>query len=721
MEKNQQKAKAQVFEIQHDYTVKKEEVSLLFLRNGSKQLYIVSNQDTKFGLLHKAPAQQTLQKDFRKDVQSEFHYGISSKVFSVESSECEVRLLLSSAEISRLSATFNLSGFVSSYLVSDDCSNHLRSLLDKKDSAAAQKICKSALRFFCPSKDVAENEFSNTLNEILVKKVIGTCKDLSNQADIMVLCALVALVAADVAAKWEDLAEFKNIKDNEEHITNSDDSHQNTQFEEMITHFELEATLLPLVYQGKRVYVVFRNSKEKEWALGGTKETSSGNIFSIGLCHKVFSVFLAGCVIKFIQNLQETYYMTARFHLPGFAKQLLMSEKWREKLKNLYTENDEKEEVIEELSQFAMRFFCAEDYQREIFINRFKKIMREKCCGRHNVQAGDEGLYFLGTLLSIKAALTAASIKDGDKDDGFEDGNKNNGQDVSYNEPESTENKATNPGEQNNEENEVNQPGTESTEENEGDNHSETNNEENAASKPKGSNINEKESSQTADGNTEDKEASQPNKDNNSSEGGKKTGWFFNLFSFLGGLFVGLSSILGLSNLFGAGAGAAALPNIPIPRLPSGGGSNLPDVGQRGPTPDVGQRGPTPDNHDCASSQNQARETNVNPDEGPKKAAHSINKAVTRATVAAGSAIGLSVLYLFRWKILKAILNWLLNKIPNWKNILLIMIFLILFSFYFFTDEFIRVVTTKLMPTLPTLLIAVAVALCVMLVASRIK
>ncbi|XP_063295379.1 titin homolog [Pelobates fuscus] len=408
-------SKAELLVVEEDGSVKKEEITLNFPnRNKNKQykLRIVTSRNSASHLQPKPDSSQTqlnLDTSQHSADSRGFQYGMSSKVCGVSGVE-EVRLLLSPQEIHKLNSCFNLIGFYQT-LVSHP-SVLLNSFFDgtkyKPKKGKVQEICSLASQFFSSSDKDEIQKFSEKLKHHLNITVANTCCGLNNPTRTMVLGVLLVLLAAKEAMFINRL---KNTGDISEKIKISDISNYKEQFEQMVKEFDVQAGLLTVPFQGKNVFVLFRNPSPDDWASGGVSESDSGVQFTFGLCHRLYSMSGTGWEIQFLQSLKESYDISSVFHLPGFAHHLLMDPEWRKKLDSLQIKESQKD-VIAEFSKLAERFLCLE-YKKYhyTFIKCFEDKM-EKCSVVTSFPEGGEGLIIYGMLVALKAALIAKGIKD---------------------------------------------------------------------------------------------------------------------------------------------------------------------------------------------------------------------------------------------------------------------------------------------------------------------
>ncbi|KAM3918892.1 uncharacterized protein RB166_013631 [Leptodactylus fuscus] len=399
-------SKVSVFELQNDCSVKRHEVPLTFPRDSRRNLCIVTNQRTQLHLLKNSEGSPRPEEDVAFQEKRIFQHGVSTKVFAitdVTDNAWEVRLLLSPSEIARLSSNFNLTGFVIGCLTIEEYQDCLSSLCGPE--AEVKKLCMAAAQFLSFSEDKVK-DYCKDLEKILIEKV-GASRTGQQRMEDMVTVALVALAAAEVATSVGGSKNFDYKIQKEK--TEED---QSEQIQEMVRIFDVEANLLTVSHQGKRVQIIFRNPCPDNWASGGKKLVESGETFGFGLCHKVVSISEAKSEIQFLQNLQESYDLVPIFHLPAFVEHLLMTSSWRNKIELFLKDKDQRKDMVQELSTLAVRFICGKACHQETFLKEFQGAMLEKWSSLEALLVGDEVVCSFGILMAILAALTAKNIAD---------------------------------------------------------------------------------------------------------------------------------------------------------------------------------------------------------------------------------------------------------------------------------------------------------------------
>ncbi|XP_075701104.1 uncharacterized protein LOC142665314 [Rhinoderma darwinii] len=401
-----------VYELQNDCSVKKREAPLMFRGVNKSRLLIVTNQKTQLRFLNNSIRSPRTEEGgdtwnaFQE--KSIFRHGASIKVFAVTDptgTEWEVRLLLSPSEISRLSSNFNLTGFVSACLTSETYQESLSSIYGHQTRHEdVEELSMAATQFISCSEDNKVNDYQKKLNRILIEKLGASCLGQENMKD-MVVGALVVLVAAELATSVAGTRNFDYKVEKEK--TQED---QSKQVQEIINIFDVTASLLTVSHRGKRVQIIFRNPCPDNWASGGKKLVKSGETFVFGLCHKVVSIYEAQSEIQFLQNLQESYDLVSVFHLPAFVEHLLMTSAWRKKIELFLKEQNQRKEIINELSSLAVRFVCSKTCQKEAFMKELQREMVEKWSSVEAFLVGDEVVCAFGILVAILAAVTAKSM-----------------------------------------------------------------------------------------------------------------------------------------------------------------------------------------------------------------------------------------------------------------------------------------------------------------------
>ncbi|XP_066465124.1 uncharacterized protein [Eleutherodactylus coqui] len=405
-------SRVSVLELQNDCSVKQHEVPLTFPRGSKSRLYVVTNQNTQLHLLNILGGNpRTEEGGGAVQEKSIFQHGVSTKVFAImdaTGTEWEIRVLLSPSEISRLSSSFNLTGFVSVCLTDEKYQDSLQSLCGPhpKHKANVQELCMTAAQFLSYSEENLVNDYCKELNRILTEKV-GAAFIGQQKLDCMVVGALVALVAAELATSVGSTSSFDYKAEKEK---TQDD--QTKQIQEMIEVFDVMADLLTVSHQGKRVQIIFRNPCPDNWASGGKKLVKSGETFVFGLCHKVLSISESKSEIQFLQNLQESYDLVLVFHLAAFMEHLLMTSTSRNKIEIFLKEQDQRKEIIRDLSFLAVRFICSKTCHQKAFLKEFQDEMLKKWSSVEAFLVGDEAVCSFGILVAILAAIIVKSIVD---------------------------------------------------------------------------------------------------------------------------------------------------------------------------------------------------------------------------------------------------------------------------------------------------------------------
>ncbi|XP_077114085.1 uncharacterized protein LOC143769437 isoform X2 [Ranitomeya variabilis] len=392
-------AKVTVFEVQNDYSVKQHEVALKFPRVSKSRLYIITNHNTQLHLLNKEGGNKE---------KSMFQHGVSTKVLTVTNTigtDWEVCMLLSPSEISRLSPNFNIMGFFKSCLMDINYQDSLSSLCspNKKHKVDVQELSKAAAQFLNSCEDHIINDYCKSLNGILTEKLQAFC--ISQKKGDMIIGALMALVAAELATSMEGIGSFDYKAEKEKKQED-----QREQIKKMMNVFDVMVDLLTVTHQGKRVQIIFRNPCPDNWALGGKKPVHSEETFVFGLCHKVVSISEAESEVQFLQNLQESYDVVSVFHLPAFVENLLMTSAWRNKVELFLKKQDERKQIVHELSSLALKFICSKTCQHKTFMKEFQREMLNKWLKVEAFFVGAEVVCSFGILVAILAAVTAKSI-----------------------------------------------------------------------------------------------------------------------------------------------------------------------------------------------------------------------------------------------------------------------------------------------------------------------
>ncbi|XP_073493833.1 uncharacterized protein [Phyllobates terribilis] len=394
-------SKATVLEVQNDYSVKQYEAALKFPRVSNSRLYIVTNQKTQLHLLS---------KEGGKKEKSIFQHGVSTKVLTITNTAgttWEVCMLLSPSEISRLAPNFNIMGFVKSCLMVKNYQDSLSSLCgpNRKHKVDVQEICKEAAQFLSSSEDQIVHDYCKSLNGVLTEKLQAFCT--GQKVGDMVIGALVALVAAELATSIRGI---RSLDYSVEKEMKQED--QREQIKKIMNVFDVMVDLLTVTHQGKRVQIIFRNPCPDNWALGGKKPVHSEETFVFGLCHKVVSISEAESEVQFLQNLQESYDLVSVFHLPAFVENLLMTSAWRNKIELFLKKQDERKQIVHELSSLALKFICSKTCQQKTFMEEFQREMLKKWLKVEAFFIGAEVVCSFGILVAILAAVTAKSIVD---------------------------------------------------------------------------------------------------------------------------------------------------------------------------------------------------------------------------------------------------------------------------------------------------------------------
>ncbi|XP_066465127.1 uncharacterized protein [Eleutherodactylus coqui] len=378
-------SRVSVLELQNDCSVKQHEVPLTFPRGSKSRLYVVTNQNTQLHLLNILGGNpRTEEGGGAVQEKSIFQHGVSTKVFAImdaTGTEWEIRVLLSPSEISRLSSSFNLTGFVSVCLTDEKYQDSLQSLCGPhpKHKANVQELCMTAAQFLSYSEENLVNDYCKELNRILTEKV-GAAFIGQQKLDCMVVGALVALVAAELATSVGSTSSFDYKAEKEK---TQDD--QTKQIQEMIEVFDVMADLLTVSHQGKRVQIIFRNPCPDNWASGGKKLVKSGETFVFGLCHKVLSIS---------ESKSE------------------MTSASRNKIEIFLKEQDQRKEIIRDLSFLAVRFICSKTCHQKTFLKEFQDEMLKKWSSVEAFLVGDEAVCSFGILVAILAAIIVKSIVD---------------------------------------------------------------------------------------------------------------------------------------------------------------------------------------------------------------------------------------------------------------------------------------------------------------------
>ncbi|XP_073423289.1 uncharacterized protein [Dendrobates tinctorius] len=393
-------SKVTVFEVQNDYSVKQHEVALKFPRVSKSRLYIVTNQNTQLHLLNKEGG--SIEK-------SMFRHGVSNKVFTITNTAgtaWEVCMLLSPSEISRLSPNFNIMGFVKSCLMEKNYQDSLSSLCcpNKKHKVDVQELSKAAAQFLSSSEDHIVDDYCKRFNGILTEKLQAF--SISQKIGDMVIGALMAVVAAELATSMEGIGRF------DYRVEEKEQEDQREQIKKMMNVFDVMVDLLTVTHQGKRVQIIFRNPCPDNWALGGKKPVHSEDTFVFGLCHKVVSISEAESEVQFLQNVQESYDFISVFHLPAFVENLLMTSAWRNNIELFLKKQNERKQIVHELSSMALKFICSKICQQKTFMKLFQREMLKKWSKVEALFVGAEVVCSFGILVAILAAVTAKSIVD---------------------------------------------------------------------------------------------------------------------------------------------------------------------------------------------------------------------------------------------------------------------------------------------------------------------
>ncbi|KAM4013349.1 uncharacterized protein ACNLHF_003456 [Anomaloglossus baeobatrachus] len=387
-----------VFEVQNDCSVKQHEVALKFPRVSKRCLYMVTSQNTQLYLLNKEGDDQ------KKSI---FQHGVSTKVLTVTGTTWEVRIVLSPSEISRLVRNFNMMGFIISCLMVKSYQDSLSSLCghQKRQKADVEELSKAAAQFLSSSEDHIVIDYRQKLNAILTTKIqlSRTGQDIGDK----VIGALVALMAAELATSVGGISDFdyRVQKDKKQ-------EDQKEEIKKMMDVFGVMVDLLTVTHQGKRVQIIFRNPCPDNWALGGKKPVHSEDTFVFGLGHKMVSISEGESEVQFLQNLQESYDLISVFHLPALVENLLMTSAWRNKIELFLKKQDERKEIIHELSSLALTFICNATCQKKTFMKEFQREMSKKWSKVDVFSVSDEVICSFGILIAILAALTAKSIVD---------------------------------------------------------------------------------------------------------------------------------------------------------------------------------------------------------------------------------------------------------------------------------------------------------------------
>ncbi|XP_071970141.1 uncharacterized protein [Engystomops pustulosus] len=196
-----------------------------------------------------------------------FHYGISNKIFSVES-DCEVRIQLSQEEISQLSFNFNLLGFIVSILAHEEYVEHLRSFLQEvKDVDVLQKICRPAGDFFCSSDSNKRRRHLEDLEEVLENKIKVACSKLGEATGSWVCGALIALAAAELALTHGRAQDFDDRVENIQSCPEPPNMEKHQKLEKTVRDFDAKTELKAGIRWTKETYSLYRNKSLNGWVM----------------------------------------------------------------------------------------------------------------------------------------------------------------------------------------------------------------------------------------------------------------------------------------------------------------------------------------------------------------------------------------------------------------------------------------------------------------------
>ncbi|XP_069806469.1 uncharacterized protein [Dendropsophus ebraccatus] len=392
--------------VMDDGSLETEELSKNILRRHKKPLYIITNEKSRDYVLHTTASRDT--KKMARQLKS-FYYGISTRVFSV-SSDYEVRLCLSREEISRLSFNYNLIGFIVSCLVSEEYMERLRSFVqDTEEEGFIQEICRPAGDFFCSSDSNQHNKHLEDLRNILNNKIRALCRRLVDTIGSFVCGALVALVAAELASTHGRSQHFDD-EDDVQLVPKQPVMKHHEKFEKMVKDFDVKTELKGDIRWTKNSYSLYRNKSLNGWVPVGKTHVQSGKIFSFGLRLKTFSICGRKWQVQLFQNYEDTHSMASSFHFMAFANHLMMFQKWRKKLDIFRKDMNRKDDIIQDISELAARFYCDRSGKRDAFINHFQEEIKKRCENIHNSLEATEGLYVMGVGLVVLGASSALFI-----------------------------------------------------------------------------------------------------------------------------------------------------------------------------------------------------------------------------------------------------------------------------------------------------------------------
>ncbi|XP_056401106.1 uncharacterized protein LOC130294974 [Hyla sarda] len=319
-----------------------------------------------------------------------FCYGISTKLFSV----------LSDFEVSIIH-------------VSEDYMEHLRLFLQETEEVdVLQEICQPAGNFFCSSdRNQREKHLEDLLN-IVNNNIKTLCSRLYDPIGSSLCGALVTLVAAELASTHGRAQDFDDEEEDVRRLP-KEPVMTHREFEKMVKDFDVKTELKSAIRWTKKTYSLYRNKSLDGWVPVGKTHLQSGRIFCFGLCLKTFSISGYKWQVQLFQNYEDTHTMASSFHFMAFAKHLMMFREWRTKLDILRKAITQRDDVIQEISELAARFFCDRSSRRDIFRNYFQEQIKEKCKNIGNSLEATEGLYVMGVGLVVLGALSALSINTG--------------------------------------------------------------------------------------------------------------------------------------------------------------------------------------------------------------------------------------------------------------------------------------------------------------------
>ncbi|KAJ1081238.1 hypothetical protein NDU88_001421 [Pleurodeles waltl] len=429
-------SQAQVYEVQDDLEVKSRQTPLRFMKNRKNTLNIVTTQRS-------AETQTTTQDSEGRDTTQTLKNGISYTVWTVAGEEWELRLILSSNEVSSMLQKFNLIGFIDSLLVSDEMRDKLlpRSQLSKEAKRSTIKqICEIAEKCRGSSGAFAAI-FKKKLNGLLTKKWdahASLCFSGTGNLGAYLHVALVAVAAAVVARGMEDECEDSDSEEEEnddetgstgvdgEKGCNIPPENIQQQFSELTQAFEVEEKLL-CPEGGKKIYFVWKDNLQEGWCRSWTtapEYTERKERFHYGIGHKILSVSGGDWEVQLLQSPQQNFNIYKTFNIYGFAESILMTKKGNTKL-NLLINREANTEKINEVSRLAASFFCDKQSNREAFMKKFQLALSEKCEKYNRARcrmSGPVGKALFGTVLVLSASLLAKAVKGGDTAKGGETG-----------------------------------------------------------------------------------------------------------------------------------------------------------------------------------------------------------------------------------------------------------------------------------------------------------